>query len=734
MLLIVPFPSRAPGASCGSQVCTDFIAIPPRAFRARPFLRRICSSSCRSLPAPRARRVRERRPRPSAGSLPARAGRARSAAGYAPHRAVPSPRAGRVLRQPGVYGFHRNPSPRVLGAPIPPPDMLLIVPFPPCAPGAFCGSQVCTDFIAFPPARRARPFRRRICSSSCRSLPAPRARSAAARCVRISSQSLPARRARPFRRRICSSSCRSLPAPRARPAAARCVRISSQSLPARRARPFRRRICSSSSRSLPAPPGASCGSQVCTDFIAFPPRAPGASCGSQVCTDFIAFPSRAPGASSPPPDMLLIVPFPPRAPGASCGSQVCTDFIAIPPARRARPVRRRICSSSSRSLPRAGRIRTLLRAWTAAPAAIPAGARAPGVSRGKIVRRGRTHWGPSGRTLPLHRSARPAHMEGACLSASFHPPAGTAVHGHPPAAPPHKTSPPRKKSGPAARQPPALHHRRAAPKSPTKRRPAAILRSMFLPIPLHGEGIRRRAQSARSMATIRAAAPLSVSPPAGPARGGRNRRRAYHMAGKRGPAAMPAQPPPHIAGQAATIRAAALLTVSRACRSRAWRAQSPPRMPYGGKGERPAQAGRSSLRASRGRRQPSGQRPVDRQPACRSLLAHGGRNRRRACHMAGRGERPAQAGRSSLRTSRVRRQPSGQRPRCPSARLPVPRVAGAIAAAHAIWREGGAPRAGRTEFPPRNRAAAQTRGRRANSRNWGLQKRAARGRIAPFEF
>ena len=177
MLLIVPFPSRAPGASCGSQVCTDFIAIPPRAFRARPFLRRICSSSCRSLPAPRARRVRERRPRPSAGSLPARAGRARSAAGYAPHRAVPSPRAGRVLRQPGVYGFHRNPSPRVLGAPIPPPDMLLIVPFPPCAPGAFCGSQVCTDFIAFPPARRARPFRRRICSSSCRSLPAPRAHS-----------------------------------------------------------------------------------------------------------------------------------------------------------------------------------------------------------------------------------------------------------------------------------------------------------------------------------------------------------------------------------------------------------------------------------------------------------------------------------------------------------------------------------------------------------------------------
>ena len=55
--------------------------------------------------------------------------------------------------------------------------------------------------------------------------------------------------------------------------------------------------------------------------------------------------------------------------------------------------------------------------------------------------------------------------------------------------------------------------------------------------------------------------------------------------------------------------------------------------------------------------------------------------------------------------SRGRRQPSGQRPRCPSARLPVPRVAGAIAAAHTIWREGGAPRTGRTEFPPCNREA-----------------------------
>ena len=135
-----------------------------------------------------------------------------------------------------------------------------------------------------------------------------------------------------------------------------------------------------------------------------------------------------------------------------------------------------------------------------------------------------------------------------------------------------------------------------------------------------------------------------------------------------------------IAGQAATIRAAALLTVSR----------------------------------------PAGP-------------ARGGRNRRRACHMAGRGSAPRRQdgvpsahreaefspriaggdasqgevsptrrwrGYQAAGASRGRRQPSGQRPRCPSARLPVPRVAGAIAAAHAIWREGGAPRAGRTEFPP----------------------------------
>ena len=311
---------------------------------------------------------------------------------------------------------------------------------------------------------------------------------------------------------------------------------------------------------------------------------------------------------------------------------------------------------------------------------------------GKIVRRGRTHWGPSGRMLPLHRSARPAHMEGACLSASFHPPAGTAVHGHPPAAPPHKTSPPRKKSGPAARQPPALHH--PAPRRRQKVRPTAALPPSFgrcFCPSLSMAGGSGGGRIARQAATIRAAAPLSVSRPAGPARGGRNRRRAYHMAG-RGSA-------PH--------RQDGVPSAHR-------EAEFSPRIAGGD--------------ASQGEVSPT--------------------RRWQGYQAAG--------------ASRGRRQPSGQRPRCPSARLPVPRVAGAIAAAHAIWREGGAPRAGRMEFPPciagaiaaahtiwreggapragrmefppRNRAAAQTRGRRANSRNWGLQKRAARGRIAPFEF
>ena len=301
-----------------------------------------------------------------------------------------------------------------------------------------------------------------------------------------------------------------------------------------------------------------------------------------------------------------------------------------PPARRARPAAAKRVRISSRSLPRAGRVRTLLRAWTAAPAAIPAGARAPGVSRGG-GRRGRTHWGPSGRTLPLHRSARPAHMEGVCLSASFHPPAGTAVHGHPPAAPPHKTSPPRKKSGPAARQPPALHH--PAPRRRQKVRPTAALPPSFgrcFCPSLSMAGGSGSGRIARQAATIRAAALLTVSRPAGPARGGRNRRRACHMAGR----------------GSAPRRQDGVPSAHRA-------AEFSPRIAGGD--------------ASQGEVSPT--------------------RRWRGYQAAG--------------ASRGRRQPSGQRPRCPSAGLPVPRVAGAIAAAHTIWREGGAPRAGRMEFPPR---------------------------------
>ena len=271
-----------------------------------------------------------------------------------------------------------------------------------------------------------------------------------------------------------------------------------------------------------------------------------------------------------------------------------------PPARRARPFPRRICSSSSRSLPaprarpaaarcvrissrslpaRPGRVRTLLRAWTAAPAAIPAGARAPGVSRARLSGGGARIGGrPAARCPSTEAHAPPIWKESVCLLHSIlrQGPQSTAIR-------------------------------------PLRRRTK------------HPRRVKNPDQPHDSR-------PRSITPP----------------------------------------RAAA---------------------------------------------KKSDQTPPCRHPSV-DVSAH---------PSPWRGDQAAGA-------SRGRRQPSGQRPRCPSARLPVPRVAGAIAAAHTIWREGGAPRAGRTEFPPRNRAAAQTRGRRANSRNWGLQKRAARGRIAPFEF
>ena len=356
------------------------MAVPPPAPRARPFRRRICSSSCRSLPAPRARPAAAKRVRISSQSLPARAGRAHSSAGYAPHRAIPSPRPGRVLRQPGVYGFHRVPLPRA-------------------------------------------------------------------------------------------------------------GRVQS-------------------------PAG-------------YAPRA-----------------------------------VPSRAPGAFCGSQVCTDFIAIPPrAFRAR-------SYSVKSMDGRARCHTC---------------RGAGAGRepGKIVRRGRTHWGrPAARCPSTEAHAPPIWKEPVCLLHSIlrQGPQSTAIR---PLR--RRTKHPRR-----VKNPDQPHDSR--PRSITPPRAAAKKSDQTPPCRHPSVDVSAHPSSWRGLSG-----------------GGR------------------------IARQAATIRAAALLTVSRP-------------------------AGRFS------------------------------------------------------------------------------RMAGAIAAAHAIWREGGAPRAGRTEFPPRNRAAAQTRGRRANSRNWGLQKRAARGRIAPFEF
>lgn len=277
--------------------------------------------------------------------------------------------------------------------------------------------------------------------------------------------------------------------------------------------------------------------------------------------------------------------------------------MAFPPrASRARPFRRRICSSSCRSLPArsgrvlrqpgvygfhrgpspcAGRIRTLLRAWTAAPAAIPAGARAPGVSRARLSGGGARIGGrPAARCPPTEAHAPPIWKEPVCLLHSIlrQGPQSTAIR-------------------PLRRR--TKHPRRVInPDQPHDSRP----RSITPP----------RAAAKKSDQTPPCRHPsVDVSAHPSPWRG-------YQAAGASRGRRQPS-------GKRLRWPSAGLPVASRA-----WRAQSPPRMPYSGKG--------------------------------------------------------------------------------------------------------GAPRAGRTEFPPRNRAAAQTRGRRANSRNWGLQKRAARGRIAPFEF
>ena len=332
--------------------------------------------------------------------------------------------------------------------------------------------------------------------------------------------------------------------------------------------------------------------------------------------------------------MLLIVPFPSRAPGASCGSQVCTDFIAIPPrASWTRPFLRRICSSSSRSLPaprarpaaarcvrissqslpaRPGRVRTLLRAWTAAPAAIPAGARAPGVSRARLSGGGARIGGrPAARCPSTEAHAPPIWKEPVCLLHSIlrQGPQSTAIR-------------------PLRRR--TKHPRRVKnPDQPHDSRP----RSITPP----------RAAAKKSDQTPPCRHPsVDVSAHPSPWRGdqaaGASRGR-RQPSGQRPRCPSARLPVPRVAGAIAAAHAI-------------WREGGAPRA---GRMEFPPRN-----RAAGGNHPGSG--PVDRQPACRSLLAHGGRNRRRACHMAGRGSAPRRQDGVPSAQSRGRRQPSGQRP------------------------------------------------------------------------
>jgi len=334
-----------------------------------------------------------------------------------------------------------------------------------------------------------------------------------------------------------------------------------------------------------------------------------------------------------------------------------------PPARRARPFPRRICSSSSRSLPaprarpaaarcvrissrslpaRPGRVRTLLRAWTAAPAAIPAGARAPGVSRARLSGGGARIGGrPAARCPSTEAHAPPIWKESVCLLHSIlrQGPQSTAIR-------------------PLRRR--TKHPRRVKnPDQPHDSRP----RSITPP----------RAAAKKSDQTPPCRHPsVDVSAHPSPWRGDQA---AGASRGRRQPS-----------GQRPRCPSAGLPVASRA-----WRAQSPPRIPYGGKGERPAQAGRSSLRAIAGLNFPHASRvgthrrvkflprvagegirrrahraaggnhpgsgPVVRQPACRSRAWRAQSPPR--IPYGGKGERPAQAGRSSLRAIARRRKRAG---------------------------------------------------------------------------
>ena len=242
---------------------------------------------------------------------------------------------------------------------------------------------------------------------------------------------------------------------------------------------------------------------------------------------------------------------------------------------------------------------------------------------GKIVRRRAHALGAVRPHAAPHRSARPAHMEGACLSASFHPPAGTAVHGPPPAAPPHKTSPPRKKSGPAARQPPALHH--PAPRRRQKVRPNAALPPSFgrcFCPSLSMAGGSGGGRIARQAATIRAAALLTVSRPAGRFSRMAGAIAAAHAIWREGgaPRAGRTEFPPRIAR----------LNFPHASRVGTHRrVKFLPRVAGGGSGGGRIARQAATIRAAA---------PLSVSPPAGP--ARGGRNRRRAYHMAGRGSAP----------------------------------------------------------------------------------------------
>ena len=303
-----------------------------------------------------------------------------------------------------------------------------------------------------------------------------------------------------------------------------------------------------------------------------------------------------------------------------------------PPAPRARPAAAKRVRISSRSLPRAGRVhssagyaphravpsprpgrvqspagyaphravpslrpgrvRTLLRAWTAAPAAIPAGARAPGVSRARLSGGGARIGGrPAARCPSTEAHAPPIWKESVCLLHSIlrQGPQSTAIR---PLR--RRTKHPRRVKNPDQphdSRPRSITPPRAAAKKsdqpPPCRHPSVDVSAH--PSPWRGD--QAAGAIAGQAATIRAAALLTVSRPAGPARGGRNRRRACHMAGRgSAPRRQDGVPSAHREAVFSPRIAGGDASQGEVSPTRRWR-------------------GDQAAGASRGRRQPSGQRP-----------------------------------------------------------------------------------------------------------------------------